>query len=152
MENNAQPPAQDNNVPRQPSLVIIHLYEVLAFLTGLIAAYIYLNWVVPMFSVVTFPQPDFQNSTATYYDVLNISHNATSSEIFQAYDYQLNILKSSSSAAVVYAGTINFTTMAKIGQTQKAYDILSGGERCLYDFEALGLGVIKYLRCVLIGY
>ncbi|KAI0450636.1 hypothetical protein F5B21DRAFT_489875 [Xylaria acuta] len=149
MADNAPPRMPDvrpaaRNIQRPPPIGPNLLRLVPVLVVGVILGQFYLSYIVPNYSVLptTYPQANFQDKSANYYDVLHISPDANASEIKLAYDTQLSNLEMSSSLS-----TFNATARAKIAEVEKAYAILQGKSRCLYDFEFLGLGISRYLRC-----
>ncbi|KAI0506437.1 hypothetical protein F5B22DRAFT_660210 [Xylaria bambusicola] len=104
--------------------------------TGLLLAYIYLSWVIHYFSVVPTqdPQPSFQNTNATYYNVLNVSVNASGDEIFQGYDHQLIRLKNATPDASRKAHALNFTSLATKEEAKRAFTVLNGNQSVLVQF------------------
>ncbi|KAI8949749.1 hypothetical protein F4801DRAFT_580155 [Xylaria longipes] len=151
MADNAPPPVPNirpaaRNIP-QPPRERNYFGLVLVLVFGYLLAQFYLYYVVPKFYVltITYPQANFQNKTANYYDVLNISHNANATEIKLAYETQLTNLSPIEFNPDLYF--FNMTVHAKINEVNKAFQILQSKSRCLYDFEFLGLGFWRYLRC-----
>ena len=129
----------------------------LPLLVGTALAYAYLNYVVPSFAVipVKYPTPDFQNKNATYYDVLGVSVNANGTEISEAYENRLTQLGNfGNPEPVCVSGScvLELTNQYKVVEARQAYGILSGWERCSYEFEVLELGVLRYLHCLYNNY
>ncbi|KAI0421196.1 hypothetical protein F5X98DRAFT_371210 [Xylaria grammica] len=92
---------------------------------------------------------NFQNNTAGYYDVLNVSLDANKTEITQGYIAQLLILRPFESDITRDDGSLNLTILAKVEEVKKAHRILSNDVgRCVYDFDYLHTGIWKYLRCL----
>jgi hypothetical protein len=132
---NAQPvPAQ----PHSRGFAILQM-----FLFGVLLSQIYLNVIVSGFSVilVSYPRADFQNKTSTYYDVLHIPYNSSDTEIQLICDSMV----SGNTAAT--SGSVNLTATMKDLEMRQACSYLKGTKKCLYDFEYLGLGFRRYIRC-----
>ncbi|KAI1752581.1 hypothetical protein F4782DRAFT_530448 [Xylaria castorea] len=152
MDDNAPPPAPDvqpaaRNIPRPPPRETSQLGLVLVLVFGVLLGQFYLSYIVPSYSVLptTYPQANFQNKSANYYDVLDISHDANAIEIELAYKTQLSNLSPTELSSSL--SSFNFTAHAKIIEVERAFSILQGMSRCLYDFEFLGLGISRYCRC-----
>ncbi|KAI3332428.1 hypothetical protein HD806DRAFT_480514 [Xylariaceae sp. AK1471] len=127
MADNIQPPAAIPDTQRRQPIEASSLQQkvvIFIFLGGILAK-LYLEYIIPRFSVLPpdqytlYPKSDANK----YYDVLNISHHANGTEIEQAYAILIR------------------------GQIKEGYRVLSSGARCVYDFEILGLGFIRYIKC-----
>ncbi|KAI1365461.1 hypothetical protein F5Y08DRAFT_338571 [Xylaria arbuscula] len=121
-------------------------------LIGIIVAFVYLNFIVSAFSVVPakYPTPDFQNKSATFYDVVGASVDATEAEISESYRAQMTKLGHAANAdpAPPWQHVLHLTTRYKIAELEQAYNILTGWSRCHYDFEVLELGALGYIHCL----
>ncbi|KAI0204969.1 hypothetical protein F4808DRAFT_456710 [Astrocystis sublimbata] len=139
MEDNTPRPATRGmpRVPPRPNFLRVAVIIVIGILLG----QLYLAFLVPRFSVlpISYPQASFQNKTASYYDVLNISDDSSDVEIKSA--YETHISKLSLMKLPPGKSAINLTLRAKVLEVEKAFQILQGRSRCLYDFEVLGLGI-----------
>ncbi|KAI0184005.1 hypothetical protein EV127DRAFT_413611 [Xylaria flabelliformis] len=144
MDDNAQPPAPD--VPRPPPREANQLGLVLVIVFGILLGQLYLSYIVPKVSVLptNYLQADFQNKSANYYDVLKISHDANALEIEMAFKTQISNLSPMRHSSY---SVLNLTVHAKIIEVERAFSVLQGKSRCLYDFEFLGLGTSRLFRC-----
>lgn len=139
-------PAPQNTPPPLRRRSPLGLLLVLIF--GILLGQFYISYVVPRFSTLptTYPKPNFQNKSASYYDVLNISPDASAAKIKLAYETQLSYLSSTNISSSL--SPLNFTIRAKVIEAKNAFSTLQNGSRCLYDFEVLGLGIRRYLHCI----
>ncbi|KAI0490025.1 hypothetical protein F4859DRAFT_509601 [Xylaria cf. heliscus] len=130
---NEQPPADvrpaARNIARPPPPPRRNQFSlVLVLVFGVLLGQFYLSYIVPRYSVLptTYTPASFQNKSANYYDVLNISQAANASEIKLAYETQISNLNPVETSAS--RSTFDFTAHAKMIEVAKAYSILQGGE------------------------
>jgi hypothetical protein len=142
-----QPAAAAPAAQQQPREEFEPFFVVAGLLFGVVLGQLYIDFLVPRLAIepVTYPQANFQNKTSNYYDVLNITYDANATDIEVARDALLSEL--ATAAITTSTRAVNLTGMAKMEDVKQAYRYLQGLGRCMYDFEFLGLGFLRYLRC-----
>ncbi|KAI0530329.1 hypothetical protein GGR58DRAFT_508557 [Xylaria digitata] len=130
-----------NPQPRRPRPALV-----VSILVSIILAQLYLHYVVPMFSVmpIHYPRADSQNKTADYYDVLKVSRDANSTEIFQGYNDRLSSFNRLSTTSNLKA-----LISIQVQEAEQAYKVLGDFvDRCIYDFVVRNVGIWEYFRCL----
>lgn len=132
---------------QQQPVTTVRRCLVIGVVVGMILGHLYINFLIPRLAMIpaTYPQANFQHNTSNYYDVLNITSDANANEIEIARDVRLSEL--AETTITTKAATINLTGRAQMEEVRQAFKYLQGLDRCLYDFEVLGLGFQRYLRC-----